>query len=53
MGKSTHAISGVFVFLLLGIFAVFSTIMVLMSAKAYKGMVDESALLNWIRVASS
>ena len=53
MGKSTHAISGVFVFLLLGIFAVFSTIMVLMSAKAYKGMVDESALHNSIRVASS
>lgn len=53
MGKSTHAISGVFVFLLLGIFAVFSTIMVLMSAKAYKGMVDEAALHNSIRVASS
>ena len=53
MGKSTHAISGVFVFLLLGIFAVFSTVMVLMSAKAYKGMVDESALHNSVRVASS
>ena len=53
MGKSSHAISGVFVFLLLGIFAVFSTIMVLMSAKAYKGMVDQAALHNSMRVASS
>lgn len=53
MGKSSHAISGVFVFLLLGIFAVFSTIMVLMSAKAYRGMVDNAATHNSIRVASS
>ena len=53
MGKSTHAISGVFVFLLLGIFAVFSTVMVMMSAKAYKGMVEQSALHNSVRVASS
>ena len=30
----SHAISGVFVFLLLGIFAVFSTVMVLLGAKA-------------------
>ena len=53
MGKSSHAISGVFVFLLLGIFAVFSTVMVLMGAKAYKGVVDGSATNNSIRVASS
>lgn len=53
MGKSSHAISGLFVFVLLGIFAIFSTIMVVMSAKAYRGMVDEAALHNSIRVASS
>jgi hypothetical protein len=53
MGKSTHAISGVFVFLLLGLFAVFSTVMVLMGAKAYRGMVEESAMHNSLRVASS
>lgn len=53
MGKSSHAISGVFVFLLLGIFAVFSTVMVLMGAKAYRGMVDRSVTHNSIRVASS
>ena len=41
--SSSHAISGVFVFLLLGIFAVFSTVMVLLSARAYKGAVDRLA----------
>ena len=53
MGKSSHAISGVFVFMLLGIFAIFSTVMVVMSAKAYRGMVDSSATHNSMRVASS
>ncbi len=53
MGKSSHAISGVFVFMLLGIFAVFSTIMVLLSAKAYRGVVDKAAMHNSMRVASS
>lgn len=53
MGKSSHAISGVFVFLLLGVFAVFSTVMVMMGAKAYRGTVEGSALNNSIRVASS
>ena len=53
MGKSSHAISGLFVFMLLGIFAVFSTIMVLLSAKAYRGVVDKAAMHNSVRVASS
>ena len=53
MGKSSHAISGVFVFMLLGIFAVFSTVMVLLSAKAYRGVVDKAAMHNSVRVASS
>lgn len=53
MGKKSHAISGVFVFLLLGIFAIFSTVMVVMAAKAYRGMVDNSATHNSMRVASS
>lgn len=53
MGKNNHAISGVFVFLLLGIFAIFSTIMVVMGAKAYRGMVEKSDVHNSIRVASS
>ena len=53
MGKNNHAISGVFVFLLLGIFAIFSTIMVVMGAKAYRGMVEKADMPNSIRVASS
>lgn len=53
MGKNNHAISGVFVFLLLGIFAIFSTIMVVMGAKAYRGMVEKADVHNSIRVASS
>lgn len=53
MGKSNHAISGVFVFLLLGIFAIFSTLMVVMGAKAYRGMVERSVTHNSARVASS
>ena len=53
MGKNNHAISGVFVFLLLGIFAIFSTIMVVMGAKAYRGMVERGDTHNSIRVASS
>ena len=32
----THAISGAFVFLLLGMFAVFSVLMVLLSAQLYR-----------------
>lgn len=48
---SSHAISGVFVFLLLGIFAVFSTVMVLLSARAYKGAVDRLADHNAARIA--
>ena len=31
---SSHAVSGLFVFLLLGVFAVFSTVMVLLGVKA-------------------
>ena len=53
MGKSSHTISGLFVFMLLGIFAIFSTVMVLLSAKAYRGVVDKAATHNSIRVASS
>lgn len=52
-GPRSHAISGVFVFLLLGIFAVLSTVMVLMAAKAYRGTVDRSERNNRTRIASS
>lgn len=50
---SSHAISGVFVFLLLGIFAVFSTVMVLLGAKAYKATAERAAEHNTSRIASA
>ena len=49
----SHAISGVFVFLLLGLFAVFSTVMVLMGAKAYIGTANRAAEHNAQRVAQA
>ena len=52
-GNHSHPIAGVFVFLLLGLFAVFSTLMVLTGAKAYRGTVDRSDAHNRARIASS
>ena len=49
----SHTISGVFVFLLLGIFAVFSTVMVLLGAKAYKATADRAAEHNASRIANA
>ncbi len=51
--QSSHAISGVFVFLLLGIFVVLSTVMVLLGARAYKGSSDRLADHNAERVAAA
>ena len=51
LSQPSHAISGVFVFLLLGIFAVFSTVMVMLGAKAYKGSVDRLEAHNRVRIA--
>lgn len=50
---SSHDISGVFVFLLLGIFAVFSTVMVLLGARVYKGTVERLGEHNAERIAPS
>lgn len=52
-GRPSHAISGVFVFLLLGVFAVFSTVMVVLGAKAYKATADRAAEHNAGRIASA
>ena len=49
----SHAISQAFVFLLLGVFAVFSTLMVLLSAQMYRGTVDQTDRHNAQRVLSS
>ena len=51
--QPSHVISGVFVFLLLGLFAVFSTVMVLTGAKAYKGTADRAAEHNAQRIAGA
>ena len=41
--EQNHVIAGVFVFLLLGVFAVFSTMLVLFGAQAYRNTTDRSA----------
>ena len=41
-GERNHAIAGVFVFLLLGVFAVFSTMTVLVGAQAYRTITERS-----------
>ena len=54
MEKSNgHAISGMFVFLLLGMFALFSMVMVLLCAQAYRNTVDQTALHRDQRILQS
>lgn len=48
-----HAISGVFVFMLLGVFAVFGTILVLLCSQAYRSTVLRTAERNENRVLRS
>ena len=48
--EGRHVVSGVFIFLLLGIFAIFSTVMVLFSAQFYRVTVDETSRHNEERV---
>lgn len=48
-----HVISGAFVFFLLGMFAVFSTMLVLFGTQAYRGAVDRAADHNRARVLIS
>jgi hypothetical protein len=50
IGERRHAISGAFVFLLLGLFAVLSTVLVLFGVQAYSGTVDRTALHNRERI---
>ena len=51
--QPSHAISGVFVFLLLGVFAVFSTVMVLLGARTYKATSERTQEHNAGRVAAA
>jgi len=48
-----HAVSGAFVFLLLGTFAVFAVVLVLFGAQAYRGAVEEAALHSDERILQS
>ena len=43
---SGHSVSGMFVFLLLGIFAVFCTVMVLLGVRAYRGSNERAQIHN-------
>lgn len=49
----SHTISGVFVFLLLGVFAVFSTVTVLLGAKAYRSTAERADAHNAARIATA
>ena len=48
-----HSMHGVFVFVLLGLFAVMSTLMVLLGAQMYRNTVDRSTANNEDRVLSA
>ena len=43
MKTKSHSISGAFVFMLLGVFAVFSMLLVVLGAQAYRTTVDGAA----------
>ena len=49
----SHAISGAFVFLLLGVFALSAVVMVLLGAGAYNRTVDAAAAHNEVRIGPS
>lgn len=46
-----HSVSGLFVFLLLGVFAVFSTITVLLGARVYRNITQTQTAHNLSRIA--
>ena len=48
-----HAIPSAFVFFLLGVFAVFSTMLVLFGAQAYRNIVDRSDMHNQERILTA
>lgn len=49
-GGVQHSMQGVFIFVLLGLFALMSTLMVLLGAQMYRGTVDRSTANNDDRV---
>ena len=52
-GNIQHSVQGVFVFVLLGLFALMSTLMVLLGAQMYRGTVDKTTRNNEDRVLSA
>ena len=50
-GNNNHSIASAFIFLLLGIFAVFGTVMVLMGVKAYRSTDEHTNVHNEYRPA--
>ena len=46
IGRRGRAVSGAFVFLLLGVFAVFATLLVLLGARAYQATVNTDQKRN-------
>ncbi len=50
---TSHSVSGLFVFLLLGAFALFGTAMVLMGVRAYRQTAERSGMHNTARIISS
>jgi len=52
-GRNGHTVSGLFVFLLLGLFAVFCTVMVLLGVRAYRGSVSRADQYNEDRILSA
>ena len=51
--RSEHSMQGVFIFVLLGMFAVMSTLMVLLCAQMYRATVDNSHLNSQERLLSA
>lgn len=52
-GNVQHSMQGVFVFVLLGLFALMSTLMVLLGAQMYRGTVDKTTENNESRVLNA
>ena len=53
MSEKKGAISGVFVFLLLGVFALLGTVLVLLGAWAYRGTAERGSVHNDTRIATA
>ena len=53
MKTKSHSISGAFVFMLLGVFAVFSMLLVVLGAQAYRTTVDGAAAHTQKRIVTA